>query len=509
MLKRYLLIAALFIIIFGFLLRLYPIRNNNFYFTMDQGNVAVRSREVWFKHRPPLIGEDTSIKGVYHGPGYIWYVAVAYFIAGGHPVAPVILQILLNLAISLLLLRAIAKNISPTKAIITVLSLQLFWPFFETSRFSFNPFPSVAVTIATILFLITVIGGKTKIFIAAAATSGLLIHTEIASYLPPSLLWISVGLIQLYRKRLSLTTFLIACAVHGLFFVPHLISEITSGFSQSHALLNQFTAPDSNLNNQNFVHMAKVFEDLLADSLIPASGILSTLVLVGALVAVGTSRLNKKFTHGIDKFTQRFFILTMILFALSFLYFSTNSGWNPWHTLYIPPLIFISTVLIILTLEKKLATILLLIIFILQLNVFLGRYQESAKLSSDASILRNELAAIDFIYQKADGKGFYAYTYLPSVYDYPYQYLFWWYGRKKYQYVPCEYTTYPDIPDFFVPHYNDYQEPKRECQRVRFLIIEPDEKEFLRQKWIDQLTKNTTLVEETKVGNITVQKRTF
>src|SRR5688500_6304605 len=44
------------------------------------------------------------------------------------------------------------------------------------------------------------------------------------------------------------------------------------------------------------------------------------------------------------------------------------------------------------------------------------------------SFLRNELAAIDLVYKKADGKNFKVYTYMPSVYDFPYQYLFWWHG---------------------------------------------------------------------------------
>src|SRR5207248_3019559 len=96
--------AVLLILVFGLLLRLYPIRGNNFYFTMDQGNTAVRSREVWFKHRLPLTGQETSLKDVYHGPGYIWLVGIVDFLTGGYPIGPVVLQILLNLLISAILL---------------------------------------------------------------------------------------------------------------------------------------------------------------------------------------------------------------------------------------------------------------------------------------------------------------------------------------------------------------------------------------------------------------------
>lgn len=484
---------------------------------MDQGNVAVRSREVWYEHRFTLTGEDTSIKGVYHGPGYIWYVSIAYFLTGGHPVSPVIMQIFLNLFISIFLLWQIAKNDSIWRAIIIVLSLQVFWPFFDTSRFSFNPFPSVAISIATVLLLTSVLNGRVKNLIFASAISGLIIHTEIASYPPIFLLWFSVGLLQLSKKKILISTFLHACAFHLIFFLPHFLSESTSGFSQFRAFWNQFFTPGSNMNKQNWEFMMKVFGEHLSESLIPNNWVISTILLILALILVLIPRRQKipKFTSlvvnqlQISKFSKRFFILTISLFIASYVYFASNQGWNSWHTNYISPLIFIAVMLIILSLKKLASFVIFTIIFVFQFNVFVNLYTHFSQLSDDASILRNELTAIDWVYQRANGNGFYVYSYLPSVYDYPYQYLFWWYGRKNYHYLPCEYTTFPNVPDLFVPNYKDYQEPKRMCQNIRFLIIEPNKNEFLRQKWIDQLTKNTTLVEETKVGKITVQKRTF
>ena len=159
------------------------------------------------------------------------------------------------------------------------------------------------------------------------------------------------------------------------------------------------------------------------------------------------------------------------------------------------------------TVPRKLGIPLFIFIMGSQLLIFRERYLEYFYPFADASLLVNELAAIDWTYQKSGGQGFYVYSYLPSVYDYPYQYLYWWHGRKKYGYVPCEYATYPKIPDLFVPGVDFYQEPKAPCGTVRFLIVEPDKNEYLRQKWLDGVRSKTKLLEETHVGTIILEKR--
>ena len=165
------------------------------------------------------------------------------------------------------------------------------------------------------------------------------------------------------------------------------------------------------------------------------------------------------------------------------------------------------------SIPRKFAVVLLFLSIVSHLLYFIPRYQLNFFPSADPSILHNELAAIDWVYKKADGKGFYVYNYLPSVYDFPYQYLFWWYGRKHYGYVPCEYASFPGAPGLVIPSHNHYQTPKRPCpqlssgQTLRFLIIEPDEHTDVQKQWLEAVEKNTKLIEEAHVGTIQVEKR--
>mgnify|MGYP001616114463 FL=1 len=121
--------------------------------------------------------------------------------------------------------------------------------------------------------------------------------------------------------------------------------------------------------------------------------------------------------------------------------------------------------------------------------------------------MANEIRAIDFVYKKAEGKNFKVYTYLPSVYDYPYQYLFWWYGRKNYGYVPGEYVYSPNKPKY-IPSQEKFQGVKTNFSGLVFLIKEPAiqeaGKDLLRDLWENDFKEMESISKE-MVGPIEVE----
>jgi hypothetical protein len=114
---------------------------------------------------------------------------------------------------------------------------------------------------------------------------------------------------------------------------------------------------------------------------------------------------------------------------------------------------------------------------------------------------------VDWVYTHAKGKGFAVYHYLPSVYDYPYQYIYPWYGKQTYGYVPCEFASYPGSPKLIVPGGSHYEQPKRPCTGDVFLIIEPDAHTDVRARWIEGVTAGTRLVEQTMIRTIRIEHR--
>jgi len=50
--------------------------------------------------------------------------------------------------------------------------------------------------------------------------------------------------------------------------------------------------------------------------------------------------------------------------------------------------------------------------------------------------LKGKMAAIDYIYKDATGKKFNLLVFTPPVYTYSYDYLLWWYGQRRYGFIP-------------------------------------------------------------------------
>ena len=105
----------------------------------------------------------------------------------------------------------------------------------------------------------------------------------------------------------------------------------------------------------------------------------------------------------------------------------------------------------------------------------------------DASVYKNQIAVVDYIYSQSQGKIFNTAVYSPSLIDYNYQYLFLWYGSKIYGYQPDRQQELPLV----------------------FFIIEPDPwNKGLRQKWIKERQGDGQVLKQQELtGGIVVEKR--
>ena len=143
-------------------------------------------------------------------------------------------------------------------------------------------------------------------------------------------------------------------------------------------------------------------------------------------------------------------------------------------------------------LSKSLSNIILpglifVFLFIVNLNpaVLINSFT-SPIFTGNASVYRNQLAVVDYVYREASGKDFKYVVYTPPVFDYTYRYLFKWYGPEKYKYFP-----------------------NKEA-RTAFFIIEPDPGYEDRPKqWLKLRENDGKIIKsETVKGGIIVQTRT-
>lgn len=319
-------------------------------------------------------------------------------------------------------------------------------------------------------------------------------NTNLAGALVFLAFYFLVGVFALVRKILRLKIFILSHSILPLLLLIAIFGKFVTKSAAVGGGLGVFSGT-------NFTRIAIEFVKIASFATIPQN------VIVGVgLFTILTLGFIKYFSEK-NKFTKNFVYLTLSLLFLSYLFFASNKGWKDWHTVYLPPLLFISTILMLLALPRKIGLLILGIIFIFQASIFLQRYKEYLNIKDDPGLLSNQIKAIDWVYENSENQGFKVYNYTDTFYEYPYQYLFWWYGLKKYGYLPEEYSNFPlSHKELYVPGYNYYLEPKRGGDRIKFLIIQSDTNGENNKDWILKFRNFTELVDSTQIGKIKVEK---
>ncbi len=472
---------------------------------MDQGNDAIKVSGITTYGHPPLLGPETSIFGLYAGPLWFYFSAIGYFIFVGHPIGPVILLITLNTLLTFIIIKKISQEISPKVGLLIGFALQFSWLYYDSSRYAFNPFPNVFLCFIAIILLCDFLDGKQVKYALAGIPIGLFIHTDIASSVPIILVYLSIGIYSLVYKRISPKYFFYGLSILFLSVTPHVLSEFQTNFSQFHVLLKEISNPRGSFAHSQIPKLSYHIFLITARSIfrqIPELGFLGFALLLLSFF----KHLKSKQIH---QFTKRFVIISLCIMSISWIFFSTNSGWRDWQTSYLSPIIFISVLLILLNYPSVLSIPILIISFFSHLQSFSTSYLQYLNPSDDPSLLTNELKAIDYVYKNNQNNRFSVYVWIPSIFDHNYQYLFRWYGKNKYEQMPCEINTYPKSPQTYLPNwYAPESRPDYKCQPVyRYLIMEPDKNNSIDQSWYSDITKNTTLIEKSNSGKILLEKR--
>ncbi|MBI2590404.1 MAG: hypothetical protein HYW33_00780 [Candidatus Blackburnbacteria bacterium] len=503
------------ILLFGLVLHLYPSQNHNFYFTIDQGDDAVHAREFFDRGKIIARGPETGIQGVYSGPGWFYFISIGYKLFGGDPFGALVMIILLNLAASGLLMWWIGKRISPALGLLVGAVLQIFWPFYDTSRWAFSPFPLVASSIVLMVILSEWWNTK-KNYWWGIAPILVALNAELAGAVALLLFYGVVGVIGVTREKLKCREFVLSTLLLPGLGVAGTIKQFVQVYLRTHTIPFIQSANVGTFQGTSFLKMVQIYAQNLSEATIPQVTWLGVLVFLGILGLHWGNKGNRG-SRG-EKYTRAFVVFVFGLFATSYLFFSSNRGFQDWHDVFLPPLLFVSVVLILFSLWRELKIRyykvgiigIVGVIGVSQLMLSGGRYLQYLHPSDDPGLLVNQMKVLDWIYAHADGNGFNEYTYVPTVEDDKYQYLFWWYGRQKYGYLPCEYSNLPkSIKYLYIPNSEEYKDPHLGCEYNVFLIIEPDAGKGDAPVWYEKAVFGTISLEQSKVGSIKVEKRRY
>jgi len=118
--------------------------------------------------------------------------------------------------------------------------------------------------------------------------------------------------------------------------------------------------------------------------------------------------------------------------------------------------------------------------------------QDRLKLQASRAFLQVKLETIAYIREKAEDKPFAVYHYVPDIYDFSYQYLYFqqaWQGLS----LPAEFTYQPNVTPYIAEKEDllKYFTTKgmadnREPELVFFVVEKPENKDFLQDWWNQQ-----------------------
>ncbi len=501
------------ILLLSFAIRIIPPQGNNFFFTVDQGNDAVHAREVFDKGNLVLKGPETTLTGVFAGPLWYYFISIGYFLFGGHPFGALFLIILLNVATTAIIMYYFARKISPNFGLFIGLALQLFWNYYDFSRYAFNPFPAIILT----FWQATLINGffekKFKYYYLCVVPIFLAFNTAVAAAIVMILVHLLVGLWGVRKNLLTIKQYLGFNFVVPLVLTFPILIQLVRQVFKSSLFNNDISQARGLFTSTDFggvlVHLGNIFSGSILP--IPPLGIfgdasLSIYISVVLFSLILYFFLKRKSKH--KEFVKRFLVIVGLFYGVSFLFYGSNQAWRDWHAIYLYIFTFISFFLLLYTIKRSVAIPVIAVCLVFQSILFYQRYTQYLAPSENVSMLYNRLAVIDWIYGNSEGDGFNVYTFAPYIYDYPAQYLFYWYGQKKYGFVPCEYTLHPGyLKSNYILSPLSYLAPTKGCDNYRFLVIEPGGDEIKYVQWRNKVAfERGEKVKEEIVGGLRVEK---
>ncbi len=478
--KHYVAILIVFVLLISTAIKFIEVKGYNFPFTMDQGRDMTDIRQMVVTHTPRLVGPTTSINGVLLGPFWYYFNLPPFLLFGGNPAAIVYWQIFW-FQISCLLLFFVLRKKSQSLAFFTS-ALLLISPFgFNTARYFWN---ANSMPIFTILFFVTLLWSNNSKWKYSPLLVGLMAGLSMQIEAAFGIIFFPFLIIYYLFSSKKLRNIFLTAIGFFLTLIPQALFELRHGFIMTKIFIDEFTGKGSMLGEkttflerltqrwQHLVDITRHTSHLDANVVFIFTAI-AFIVFIYLLVAKKIRETNKEFT-----LVTLIFIFTAAIFYLLF-----PEMLKSWYTLgFSVPIIFVDAILLeYLFRSKNIILKIFSILFVIYSIVSCIRSQEdyiyhmNSLSQNDPSNLQNEIADLNWVYQEANGQGFNLYSYIPSVYDYPNQHVFWWYGTKQYGYQPADISYLPNQPEYIKDEAKAWtkQKPVSDNQ-LTFLIIETD-----------------------------------
>lgn len=494
------------ILLIGILFRLFLTANGNFLFNMDNARDMVDVREMVVLKKLRLTGPTSAIEGFYNGPAWYYLLSVPFVLSGGDPYASILMEIILWAIGGFFLLQLVSRwgrwLIWPIGALWVASNYIVL-----TNLYAFNPNPVTLLSPLWIYLLIKYLETKKAIYsVAVWLLGGFFFNFEMNfGIFMPVTIFASLILTK-NLKMLRQKEFWLGFAFFVLTLLPQVLFDLKHQFIMSKAVLRHLSENSGGSFDplKRFQVISSGFFETLSATLINSRK-LTSLILV-LLIPVILSILKKKNT-------DRLFLISLIFIVVPFLGYLilpvTVNAWH-WGGEMAVSLILVSYLIYKLwnweIVSKAISLSLTVVIIWFGFSNIVNFFtKDFGKPNLDPSLYKNEISAIDYVYKYAKGENFKVYTFMPSIYDFPYQYLFWWYGQKKYGFIPADYAYAPSKPQY-IGSKDKFEGSKDNYNGLVFLIKEPNRGHNWKSGW-EADYRFMELLSSEKLGSIEIEVR--
>lgn len=497
------------VILSAFILRAYLIFRDSVPFAYDMGRDLLWSKDIAFYHTPTLLGPAASIWGVYFTPFWYYLLSVGLFLTNGHPLSAVYIT-----AVTIILCGIIAYLFAKFylgKFFAVVLSAIILFnaELINLSTFAFHANLLPLLTLLMIIFLFLAVF-KNPLFLAASFfVISLMFSADPAPAVAFTFVPIFIFLVFKLWKRNLFKNILLSSAAYLLPLTPLLIFEIRNNFVQTKSIIAYFFGNNPSLSGQlplfeRVVNRLDLFWNFFLQSF--AGGNLVWALLLIVIASFGVYRLEKTD----EKLKKTLLHINLIFLTLTFLVCTflitvEIKGWYMYGIAIPAAMVLTLSFYQFRNQKHKILTLLGLYLIFNLLPFFKNERTQMA--SRDPVQLTNQLKALDLIYSDHQGEPFSVYVFTPSIYDYNYQYLFWWYLEKKNEPMPSDFAYLPDVPDY-TRNKNFYTKNPTLENQVYLIVENAKENEFYtKSDWLKNFADYEIAWSRDINSAITVEKR--
>lgn len=447
--------------------------------------------EIVYQHKILLIGFTTGLEGVFYGPWWYYIISVPFLLSSGDPQFVAAFIALTGIATVLLIYLFGKKLINENFGLLTAFLVGLSPALIGISSQIWNPNIAPLLILISLFLIYRIFQKPSRLdFFFYGVLCFLLLDTEIVFgilLLTGSLL----GFLVISRRSILNKKALFFIPGVLLILFPRIFFETRHNFLMTNNLIRMLTAQKESVGGNTFASIPgklDIFLGQYADTLTNGLKIAALILII--ILIIFTTKYYKKFSPMVKKFFL-FSGIVIITFIIGILFFS-HDIW-PHYLVGLPVYYCLISAIPLYYGAKYLkhGNIYMVLLLAILCWINIKPVQVISDLQKpiwegDAAVYRNQLAVVDYVYNQAKGKPFNYIAYSPAIYTYPYDYLFSWYGPKKYNYSA-----------------------NKEHEKIFFVIIEPEfQRPSLLKDWLKLREKDGKIIKEQKVkGGVIVQTR--